>query len=189
MSSIVYLIIDKLKRDILHELSSICTDENELKEVIDLYFKEYDLILSLPKKSSEVYRDRKKYDLRLISNTIAWWRFGDEFDPEGNKYANRDTIPYPHGFASGRIYDRINSHHLFVADHDRVSYGIDGNPSIIGSHATNANGSTALEAQDDFFNGQDWFFVEDTVDSTYSDKTVQIPAITFPSASEIFGEE
>ena len=66
MSSIVYLIIDKLKRDILHELSSICTDENELKEVIDLYFKEYDLILSLPKKSSEVYRDRKKYDLKDI---------------------------------------------------------------------------------------------------------------------------
>ena len=76
MSSIVYLIIDKLKRDILHELSSICTDENELKEVLDLYFKEYDLILSLPKKSSEVYRDRKKYDLKENRCLARVWNTG-----------------------------------------------------------------------------------------------------------------
>ena len=54
------LLIEKLKKDIISELSERCNNNQELVTIVNEYFDENSINFEYH-KSSEIYRDREKY--------------------------------------------------------------------------------------------------------------------------------
>ena len=69
------LLIEKLKKDIISELSERCNNNQELVTIVNEYFDENSINFEYH-KSSEIYRDREKYKCRENKCLARVWNTG-----------------------------------------------------------------------------------------------------------------
>lgn len=69
------LLLEKLKSDIITDISEECNDHQKLIKIVDEYFNKNEITFNY-QKSNEIYRDRKKYESRKNKCIARVWNTG-----------------------------------------------------------------------------------------------------------------